>query len=566
MLSLTSAQGSSDRRLSRAASRVARLGLEELEPRTVPSAVPSLVVGPNVNTGHMDGSQSEPALVINPTNANQLFVATNDNALINATGQGLYASYSTDGGQTWHPRVIGDGTDGLTAGFTDPSLAWDTFGNLFFTYINTAATDVIVNLSIDGGVTFRSIASIPVMDQPHIAVGAGMVWVVFNNTQLQAAGAPVTGLGLVGAFQVETVPNSTNGNFGGIAISPNGQVTVSFQNATSGVGPDTIRASTDPDGLGPLGFTNPVVASPTNVGGFRFIPAQPVRSVDAESKLAFDSSNGPHRGRLYMAYTDAPSTTSDALSIFLRFSDDNGATWSNPLKVNDDTMGHSHFFSFVRVDPTTGNVAVSWYDARNSAANDQVEAFCTVSLDGGQSFLPNAQVAQGLSSANAAGNNSGNDYGDYMGMDFYGGSLYPVWIDNSATLQGNTDLPNFDVATARVQLVPPVPVVPVVHTFYPLRYVFDRRTNEYRGNLTIANLSTGTVTGTFQLVFRGLPAGVTLANPTGTSTTGFPTITFQATLSPGGVLRVPIRLLNPGRVALSTFLHGFLVDLILPPS
>src|SRR5262249_51987515 len=51
--------------------RCARLCLEELEPRTAPSVTPTLSVGANVNTGHMAGSQSEPAIAINPTNPNQ---------------------------------------------------------------------------------------------------------------------------------------------------------------------------------------------------------------------------------------------------------------------------------------------------------------------------------------------------------------------------------------------------------------------------------------------------------------------------------------------------------------
>jgi hypothetical protein len=561
MLPLSSALRSPERRSPR---RFARPALEELERRDTPSSLPRLVVGPNINTGHMDGNQSEPAIGINPTNPSQLFVATNDNA----ANSGLYASYSTDGGQTWHPRVIAGGNDNLPGGFTDPSVAWDTFGNLFFSYIDNAAANVIICLSTNGGVSFNAIATIPVADQPHLAVGANMVWVVFNNGSLQADGAPVTGLGVVGAFiPVETIPNSVNGNFGGIAISPTGQVTVCFQNAASGSGPDTIRASTDPDGLGPLGFTNPVVASPTNVGGFRAIPAQPVRTVDAESKLAYDSSNGPHRGRLYMTYTDAPSVASNSLNIFLRFSDDNGATWSAPIKCNDDTTGNSHFFSYLSLDPTTGNLAITWYDCRNSPNNTTVEVFATVTVDGGQSVLPNVQVAAGLSSANAAGNNNGNDYGDYMGVTFFQGSFYPVWIDNSTALPGNTNLPTFDVGVARVQLLPPKPIPPIkkTNTYYPFRYVFDPRTGEYRGNLVLQNTGNVVLSGTFVLTFH-LPPGVTLLNANGTDpTTGLPTITFTATLPPALAVRLPIRLLNRGHVPLSTFFEGFPIDVTLPP-
>src|SRR5262249_59525221 len=106
------------------------------------------------------------AIAVNPRNPNQQFVATNDNA-----GNFMYASVSADGGRTWRARIIATGAD-IPAGFTDPSVSWDNFGNLFFTYINTAATDVVVTLSTDGGNTFQAIATLPCQDQPTLVTGA----------------------------------------------------------------------------------------------------------------------------------------------------------------------------------------------------------------------------------------------------------------------------------------------------------------------------------------------------------------------------------------------------------
>src|SRR5262249_8699477 len=60
------------------------------------------------------------------------------------------------------------------------------------------------------------------------------------------------------------------------------------------------------------------------------------------------------------------------------------------------------------------------------------------------------QVAAGPSNAIAAGDNNGNDYGDYMGLAYYKSKLFPIWVDNSKSLAGNPDLPNFDIATAEV--------------------------------------------------------------------------------------------------------------------
>src|SRR5207249_8465171 len=158
------------------------------------------------------------------------------------------------------------------------------------------------------------------------------------------------------------------GNFGDIAVGPNGQVVVTYQDPAGVTPPATIFVHTDPDGLGPQPFAPRVAATPTNVQGFRNIPAQPNRSVDAEATLAFDRSGGAFNGRLYLAYTDAPTTTSNDTNIFVRVSDNNGATWSAPVLVHEVNT-NSQFLPGMAVDQTTGNLAVGWYDARNSAAN-----------------------------------------------------------------------------------------------------------------------------------------------------------------------------------------------------
>lgn len=554
---------------ARAAVPTTLLHLERLEAREVPAARPTLSVGANVNTGHMAGNQSEPAIAVNPRNPNQLFVATNDNA----ANQGLYASFSTDAGKTWTARVIAGGNDGLPVGDTDPTVSWDDFGNLFFGYFQ-AGSNLTITLSTNGGQTFAALpTNIPIVDQPTITTGAGLIAVSYLNGGVQTVSiARVTGLGQVGTFTTETVPNSNGGNFGDIAIGARGQITVTYEQPSGGVGPANLFASTDPDGLGPQGFSNPVLVSTTNVGGFAPIPAQSVRTIDAEAGLAYDRSNGPHRGRLYFIYTDRVSVNSNDTNVFLRYSDNNGATWTGPLRVNDDRTTFSQFFTKIALDQKTGNVAMSWYDCRNDPGfgpgdtdgipNTDMEVYATISVDGGVSVLPNAKVGVGPNNAAAAGHNSGNDYGDYMGLTFDRGAFYPVWIDNSRQLPGNTDRPLFDVAVAKIIVVPPPQPIP--RLFYPLRYLFDPATDTLRGNLTLTNAGNGTLVGPAVLIFTAMPPGVSLVNRTGTRN-GFATLTVNfGVLLPGQSIRIPIVLRNPLNVPISTFFVGFGITVLLP--
>ena len=65
----------------------------------------------------------------------------------------------------------------------DGQAAWDTFGNLFFVYINNSVNQINVILSTDGGVTFSAPVTVGTgsIDQPSIAVGNGSVWVDWNS-------------------------------------------------------------------------------------------------------------------------------------------------------------------------------------------------------------------------------------------------------------------------------------------------------------------------------------------------------------------------------------------------
>ncbi len=282
-----------------------------------------VIPGPNVNTsapaaGQVDDNQAEAAIAINPLNLNQLFVTSQSGPVI---GQ-LFASRSADGGASWLPsngpdKLIADGNDSLFKAFGDSATVWDAFGNLFLSYIRIdAGNRIAVNLSTNAGVTLSGLTELvgnaPAVDQPHLKIGPGQggtgetLWATFKDsagTRIQ--GATVTGLGAVSSFSaIATVPGSSGGNIGDVGVGPSGQVAVAWRADSSATGPTTIYANVDPDGLGPAPFgTSGQLVATTNVGAAEPIPAQPERGVTSMVTLDYDRSSGPHRGRLYMAYT-----------------------------------------------------------------------------------------------------------------------------------------------------------------------------------------------------------------------------------------------------------------------
>ena len=389
-----------------------------------------------VNVSATAGNQAESFVNVNPTNTNNIVATSNDPGT-----NSIFRAYSTDAGATWTRGTIATGV-----ACCDGQAAWDTFGNLFLVYINTSVNQINVILSTDGGATFSAPLTVGTgsIDQPSIAVGNGSVWVDWNqNGSMVARGAPVTGLGVFGPFNAQQAIPSATGSFGGIAVGPGpngGKVIVTYQNPTGGQGPATIFANVDADGLGAGGFGARITVSTTNVGGFDFIPAQSGRSIDAEAGLVWDATGGPFNNRIYLVYTDETVNENNDTDIEMRTSTDDGATWSAPVRVNDDATTNSQFLPYVALDPTTGTVAVGFHDCRNDNGvpgpggtnmipNDDAEYFGTFSTDGGATWAPNRRLSGGFSNAADAAN--GIDFGDYVGLSAFVGKLYAMWADNA---------------------------------------------------------------------------------------------------------------------------------------
>ena len=424
-----------------------------------------ITAGTDVNTSQKAGADSECAIAKNPTNKMELF------ASCNTAGAGLFAARSTDLGSTWiYPdpadRTIADGDAGQgPAACCDPTLTWDTFGNLYLGYLDAAVANVVVLNSTDSGATWSTLATFPgSVDQPTVvaadtagaaATSPVAIWVVWNQSgTMRASGAPVTGLGTIGAFTApQTVPGTLNCTYGDVAIAPSGVVVQTCQTGNGNTtGPTNILVHADADGLGAGNFGAGVVATTTNLGTFDSIPPQAGRTIDSEAGLAYDSFAGsPHFGRLYLVYTEETALENDDTDIMVRFSDNDGATWSAPIRVNDDPAVpiRSQFLPRIASNPLSGNIAVCWHDARNSATNTAMQEFCTMATPVGATptFMANAAVSDGASTSTGAG----VEFGDYSGMAYFQGRVHPIWGDTSNSTGDNPNATfNFDAYTERV--------------------------------------------------------------------------------------------------------------------
>src|SRR5712692_5955505 len=128
-----------------------------------PGASSSTAVGANVDVSNECGPQSETFITLNPNHPRTLAAGSNEIFRLPMRGY-----FSTDGGKSWGgidaPLPPAIGANGFDFG-SDPTLAFDSRGNLFYGYIvvffsrgqgfgSINGTQMAVAKSTDGGKTY----------------------------------------------------------------------------------------------------------------------------------------------------------------------------------------------------------------------------------------------------------------------------------------------------------------------------------------------------------------------------------------------------------------------------
>lgn len=422
------------------------------------AATTSLVSGANVDVSNECGPQSETYITLNTTNPKQLAAGSNE-----IYRDPMRGYWSADGGKTWGgvdlPLPPPIGANGIRFG-SDPTLAFDSRGNLFYGYIvvffgsgnGINGTQMGVARSTDGGKTYPlanffsfSGGSDHFNDKPMITADANLNSPFRDNVYIawDAASGGSTGGGVRVARSSDhgvtfTVTRADDPQGPGHAIGavpfvgPNGELYLAWNDYAA----NTIAFSRSFDG-GATWDAQSVIASKQLPFDIR-IPAEFNRGALVYPACDADRSKGAHRGRLVCSWMDlAGNGTTD---IFTSYSDDKGATWSLSKSAADALpFAVDRFNQWLSIDPTNGVVNVSFYDTRNdtTGARYMTDIYLSRSSDGGASFAPNVRASDISSNEHdcdgvfpCSAINYGNQQGDYSGIVAYGGIAHPVWTDS----------------------------------------------------------------------------------------------------------------------------------------
>ncbi len=417
-----------------------------------------------------------------------------NNPLIVATSQFRTVAISTDGGQTFPTIVNVPPPNGYAGGGGDPTLSFDTQGNLYFGYLAinpnpvTANRNIGVFAAVIDPATGNILQNVQIAaesatdhhDKEWVAVdywedspfrdNAYMVWTQLGNNPSQILFSSTTDGGVNWSAPMQLDPGGQGFVWPSeVSVGRNGDVWVGWHtntaNTAGNLGSIVLRRSSDggatfqpqvtPFPAGTADITdNNSANNPTMPGNISWMQGA------VQPRILLD----PIRpNNIYVISVDDPDNNyaaGDPANIVMARSTDYGASWTR------STISHAPFGTIQTMPSASidqdGNITVLWYDSRNGGASvgvDQVlgtaddnlllDLYATVSLDGGLTFSNDFQVNEvpfdpDLGAGDRFPPNNVLRIGEYNGHDGDSGYAYVSWTANN----GNNQDISFDVFSA----------------------------------------------------------------------------------------------------------------------
>jgi hypothetical protein len=407
------------------------------------------IFGPNVDASlNNPSNQNETTIAINPEDDQRVIASANDYR--SSLQPEVYLS--TNGGTTWTNYQV-PGTQSIFYG--DPAMTFGTGNHAYFGYLGYTAIcqnvgGMYVSRSTDAGTTF----SAPILlasnafsgslaifhDKEFVAVdnnpsspNYGNVYeawtrFVFNqgtgcgglNSQVEA---PIvisrsTDQGATWSTPIAASPVFSNNNQAALpVVGRQGQVYLYYLGAQTQSAPryDSVLFSKSTDGGQTWG-------SHTHISNLVDLPSPLPPTAFRDNAFGAMAADAQLDGYLYAVWADYRTGDAD---ILLARSTNDGATWSAPVRVNDDPVGNhkDQFFPWISASPD-GYVHIAWFDRREDASNISYKEYYTYSSDHGATWAANVAVSS------APSNPSGSGFiGDYSGIASTNGVVMPIWTD-----------------------------------------------------------------------------------------------------------------------------------------
>ncbi len=486
-------------------------------------------------SGAQTTPRSESMIRVNRNNTQQIVGASN---AISSSGQQAQF-FSSNGGATWGQTSLtlhsGDSF------MSDPAVDWTSDGTAWSTTIGIDSTQTVLTMraykSTNGGATWTFdntfSGSLTNNDKEQMWVDHSATSAFKDNIYvIWHAGNPAVvarRTGPAGSWQtpIQVSGSETTGTGigGDIKTNANGDV-FGFYPDTGSQGLYVVKSTN-----GGASFSAATRIA-TSFGSFQFaIPA------DASRQCLIYTTGGAYRtgslNNVYVAWDDlsgdsgctsggGPGTNAASTCksrIFFSRSTDGGATWSAPVKINNQSGLNDQFFPWLVVDDSNGKIAITYYDTVGDSTRKSTNVYYQSSTDNGATWSAPFKVTTASTNETTTGSDSGNQYGDYTGLDGVSNLYFPSWTDRrsgaseeiwTAAIQDTTSTSDFTIAASPTSTSIP---------------------QGGSGNVTITTTVSGGFNNAVALSASGQPSGTTVAfNPTSIAAPGAGTSTMTITV------------------------------------
>lgn len=380
---------------------------------------------------------NEPSIAVDWNNPARIIIGWRqfDNVVSNFRQAGY--AYSEDYGETW---VSPDPID-MGVFRSDPVLDIDNNGVFHY---NSLTKDDQSNYWCD---VFRTSPDEIVWDEGTFAQGGDKQWMTIDKTggigdgNIYAFWNSSFSICYPGSYTRSTDGGDTyeecdgvpgNPYWGTNSTGPDGELYLVGAASNTGVVVTKSSTAYNPDNVTTWDFATYVDLDGKLTG---WTPVNEAGLL-GQSYIDVDRSNGAGRGNVYVL-ASVQRNNGDPADVMFNRSTDGGATWEEPIRINDDPYGNKwQWFGTMSVAPN-GRIDVVWLDTRNSPGTNIFisELYYSYSIDQGVTWSENERISDEFNPK--LGYPNQNKMGDYFHMVSDNEGAHLAWAN---TFTGGQDV------------------------------------------------------------------------------------------------------------------------------